>query len=109
MAIEEKPSRNEEEYFAREDAERIRKLREQQATEESARERRSHFMKCPKCGADLKTEALHGVQIDRCPECSGLWLDQGEIEQLMKHEDPGMFRRVLSDVTASIRKLKTTS
>jgi hypothetical protein len=104
-----KPSRNEGEYFAREDAERLRKLRADQEAEERARERRSHFMKCPKCGADLLTEAFHGVQIDRCPECGGVWLDHGELDQLMKHEDPGVLRRVLSDVAASVRRLRATS
>ena len=104
-----KPSRNEDEYFAREDAERIRKLREQQAVEQRTKERRSHYLKCPKCGADLRTEAFHTVQIDRCPECHGIWLDEGEIDQLMEHEDPGVFRRVLSDVAASIRRLKAGS
>jgi hypothetical protein len=104
-----KPSRNEDEYFAREDAERLRKLRADQEAEERARERRSHFMKCPKCGADLLTEAFHGVQIDRCPECGGVWLDHGELDQLMKHEDPGVLRRVLSDVAASVRRLRATS
>ncbi|MGQ0703760.1 MAG: TFIIB-type zinc ribbon-containing protein [Gemmatimonadales bacterium] len=104
-----KPSRNEDEYFAREDAERIRRLREQQAAEQRTRERQSHHMKCPKCGADLLTEAFHHVQIDRCPECHGIWLDEGEIDQLMAHEDPGVFRRVLSDVAASIRRLKAGS
>jgi hypothetical protein len=104
-----KPSRNEDEYFAREDAERIRKLRAEQEAEERARERRSHFMKCPKCGADLITDVFHGVQIDRCPECGGVWLDHGELDQLMKHEDPGVLRRVLSDVAASVRRLRATS
>jgi hypothetical protein len=104
-----KPSRNEDEYFAREDAERIRKLRERQNAEEQARERRSHNMKCPKCGADLRTEAFHSIQIDRCTECHGLWLDHGEIDQLMKHEDPGLLRRVFGDVASSIRKLRAGS
>jgi len=103
-----KPSRNEDEYFAREDAERIRKLREQQAATRHAEERKTHHMKCPKCGADLFTQDFHGVQIDRCPECLGIWLDQGEVEQLMKHEEGGVLRRVMSDVAASIRRLKAT-
>jgi hypothetical protein len=104
-----KPSRNEDEYFAREDAERIRQLRARQEAEEQARARRSHFMKCPKCGADLVTESFHGVQVDRCPECGGVWLDHGELDQLMKHEDPGVLRRILSDVAASVRRLRATS
>ncbi|HEV8149578.1 MAG TPA: zf-TFIIB domain-containing protein [Gemmatimonadales bacterium] len=103
-----KPSKNEDEYFAREDAARLQKLREKETTERVARERRSHFMKCPKCGASLLTEMLHGVRVDRCPDCHGIWLDPGEVEQLLKHEDHGVLRRVLGDVAASLRKLRAT-
>jgi hypothetical protein len=70
-----KPSKNEDEYFAREDAARLQKLREKQAQERSVAERRSHFMKCPKCGGTLKTESYHGIDLDRCPDCHGVWLD----------------------------------
>jgi hypothetical protein len=99
-----KPSRNEDEYFAREDAERIRKLREKESAERVAAERKASYMKCPKCGADLRTETLHDIQIDRCPECNGIWLDNGEMEALMKHEDPGALRRIMGDLWGSLRK-----
>ena len=99
-----KPSRNEDEYFAREDAERIRKLREKEAAERTAAERKASLMKCPKCGAGLQTETLHEIQIDRCPECHGIWLDDGEMEALMRHEDPGTFRRIMGDLWGSLRK-----
>jgi hypothetical protein len=44
------PSKNEEEYFAQREAELLRQQRAtaQQAAAEA--ERRSHRMKCPKCG-----------------------------------------------------------
>ena len=99
-----KPSRNEDEYFAREDAERIRRLQEKEAAARTSQERKSHYMKCPKCGATLQTTDLYGVQLDRCPECHGIWLDNGEMEILMKHEDPGMLRRVMSDLWGSLKK-----
>ena len=85
-----KPSRNEDEYFAKQSAELIkaRKQRARQAEDEA--QRRTHFMKCPKCGADLQTEDYHGVQIDRCPECGGMWLDAGEVEELLAREDAGV-------------------
>ena len=81
-----KPSRNEEEYFARQQAERLKQSRSdaQKVAEEG--ERKSHYMKCPKCGADLQTVDHHGVQIDRCPECHGMWFDAGEVETLVKKE-----------------------
>lgn len=104
----EKPSKNEDEYFAREDAARLQKLREKQAMEQTATERRSHFMKCPKCGGTLQTESYHSIELDRCPDCHGVWLDAGEMETLMKHEDPGMLRRVMGDLWGSVRKQRPT-
>ena len=59
-------------------------------------------MKCPKCGADLGTEDYHGVQVDRCPECNGMWLDAGEIEDLLAREDAGVinvFRSIMKGVS----------
>ena len=105
MSIE-KPSRNEEEYFAREDAARLRRLREQALLERTASERHSHFMRCPKCGASLHTEALRHLQVDRCPDCHGIWLEHHEIEGLMRHEDTGMLRRIMGDVLATLKRHK---
>jgi hypothetical protein len=99
----EKPSPNEEEYFARQDAELLMKERDHQAKEARGAERHSHYGKCPKCGADLETIELHGVQIDRCPADGGMWLEAGEFEQLAKHHDPGFMGRVLGEVFRSLR------
>ena len=37
---------------------------------------------CPADGTELGKEVVHGVIIDRCPECNGVWLDAGEMEQM---------------------------
>ena len=100
-------SKNEDEYFAREDAARLRELREKETSERIATERRSHYMKCPKCGASLQTESFHGVQIDRCPDCHGVWLDADEVGTLLAHEDHGLLRRVFGDVMLSLRGRRT--
>lgn len=100
----EKPSRNEDEYFAREDAELLRKQRERAAAASLEAERKSHYMKCPKDGGDLQTEAFHGVQIDRCPECQGIWLDGGEIALLMKSDDPGLLGRAMGDLWTNLKR-----
>ncbi len=104
-----KPSRNEDEYFAREDAERIQKLRAQQEAADEARERRTHFMKCPSAAPIFTPKASTAFRSTGVPNCHGVWLDHGELEMLMKHEDPGVLRRVFGDVAASIRKLRATS
>jgi hypothetical protein len=78
------PSRNEDEYFAKQDAELIKQMRSKLDKERTDSERKAHYMKCPKCGADLKEETHGQVKIDVCPECKGMWFDSGEME-LMYH------------------------
>jgi eukaryotic-like serine/threonine-protein kinase len=43
---------------------------------------------CLECSIPLIVEQLDGVEVDRCNECGGMWLDKGELEQLRsKMED----------------------
>jgi hypothetical protein len=86
-----KPSRNEDEFFLKLDAELIKEQRAKLDAERRLNERKSHYMKCPKCGADLKETEFHHIKIDRCPECGGLWFDKGEIEML-EHIDQSKLR-----------------
>jgi Zn-finger nucleic acid-binding protein len=37
---------------------------------------------CPVDGANMAKEIAHMLVIDRCPECSGVWLDGGELERM---------------------------
>jgi len=81
-----KPTATEEEYFARENAERMRKLAAEQkkslAQAERDKLKQLHQMRCPKCGMELKEIEVRGVQVDRCFSCNGTWLDTGELEKL---------------------------
>jgi Zn-finger nucleic acid-binding protein len=36
-------------------------------------------MQCPDCEADLKTEKVGLVEIERCGGCGGTWFDEGEL------------------------------
>ncbi len=99
----EKPSKNEDEYFTLREQELLHKQREQAEAARVAAERRSHFMKCPKDGHDLATRQYHGVQIETCPHCGGIWLDPGELEAVQKHEDrPGILGRIVHDALEAI-------
>lgn len=83
--------------LAREEREKERAARE--ASEERARLKRLHFMKCPKCGHDMKAEDLGGVEVDRCTFCEGIYMDAGELEQVFLKkqgaERQGLFRKLL--------------
>jgi ribosomal protein L37AE/L43A len=81
-----KPSRNEEEYFAKREADILRARREAADRAATDAERRSHHMRCPKCGAKLVTRERSGIQMEQCPECLGVWFDAGEAEALIRRE-----------------------
>ena len=39
-------------------------------------------MKCPQDGAELQAVDVGGVELDKCHQCDGLWLDYGELKAI---------------------------
>ncbi|MBN2881833.1 zf-TFIIB domain-containing protein [Candidatus Woesearchaeota archaeon] len=39
---------------------------------------------CPRCNSKLKKVQKEKITIDVCPHCNGMWLDDGEIDKLVK-------------------------
>ncbi|MDA8214295.1 MAG: zf-TFIIB domain-containing protein [Nitrospiraceae bacterium] len=89
-----RPSEREEEYVARMEYERKKKLEHEKhlklAEEEKKRLKDLHFMCCPKCGMELIEIDYKGIKIDKCSECEGIWLDAGELEAVAKLEKTGL-------------------
>jgi uncharacterized protein len=87
--------------------EEARRAREDRAAERKAHEDKAerdrlkalHYLKCPKCGHDLKAEKLDDIEIDRCTFCEGFFVDAGELEQLYLTRDQakrvGFLKRLL--------------
>ncbi len=94
-----KPSEKEEEFFARQEFERRKKIEEEKyqkmAEEERKKFKELHFMKCPKCGMDLVEIDYKNIKVDKCAHCGGLWLDIGELDALFNLEK-SIFNKVLS-------------
>jgi acetyl-CoA carboxylase beta subunit len=108
--VDEHSRRREDDWFLQNERkllEDARKAREKREQERQAREtvdaraklKAAHWMKCPKCGHDMKTEDLEGIEIDRCTFCEGFFVDAGELEQLfLKRQQPerqSFMRRLL--------------
>lgn len=79
-----KPVDKEEEYFARMEFERKKRIEMEQQEKLAAKEkeqlRELHYMKCPKCGMNLVEIEYRSIKVDRCSECDGVWLDAGELK-----------------------------
>lgn len=81
-----KPSSKEDEYFAKLEFERLKKVNDefQQKMEDTERNtlKEVHFMRCPKCGMALVELEFRKIKIDKCTGCDGVWLDAGELDQV---------------------------
>ena len=102
MSIE-KPSRNEDEYFAHETLELLRQAHEKYAAAAAEAERKTQYMKCPKDGYDLATSEYHGVQIETCAHCGGMWVDADDWEAVTHEDRPALMTRVLSEALEAFR------
>ena len=73
----------EEEYFRRKEQELIEQIRAKRAEAE----RQASAIQCPKCEGTLDELTFDEIQIDRCNKCNGVWLDAGELEQLVSNQE----------------------
>lgn len=83
----------EDQYFAERDREALAKLKggKEDVLEES--QRASALGRCPKDGQPLHSRKLHGVAVEECSRCNGMWLDPGEWKILAERERGGFFGR----------------
>ena len=78
-----KPSQNEDEYFARRDAEWVKARRAELDKQEAAAAQSAGALKCPRCGSPLTEREFQTVKLDACTKCKGVWFDAGELEMVM--------------------------
>lgn len=64
-------------------------------------------MKCPTCNVILVSTDRNGIEIDYCPLCWGVWLDKGELNQIIERSvsEP----RVPSATIAAHRAMRSIS
>src|SRR6476659_638295 len=74
-------------YFAERDRELLEKLRAQLQKVD----KRAGRLGCPKCPGALETYSFQGFILDRCEQCGGIWLDKGELEDLIRKVTRGPF------------------
>lgn len=43
-------------------------------------------MLCPVCATELQPVERQDIELDHCPTCQGIWLDQGELSELVRRE-----------------------
>ena len=75
----------ENEYFRRKEQEVIAKMKARIEDDDARR----LGLKCPKCNGMLIEADFENIKIDVCDKCTGVWLDAGELTQIVNKEDDG--------------------
>jgi hypothetical protein len=97
-----KPSQNEDEYFARRDAEWLKERRAALDVERAAKESAEQRPKCPRCQQPLAERGFKSLRLDVCIVGHGVWLDAGELEMIL-HLPRAEFLRVVGEVESASR------
>ncbi|HEX5604996.1 MAG TPA: zf-TFIIB domain-containing protein [Candidatus Binatia bacterium] len=82
-------------FFAEKDRELLEKLRAQLRKVD-----RVEALRCPKCPGNLESYTFHGISLDRCHECGGVWLDKGELQAIVRKISRGPVGEWLDKLTA---------
>ncbi|MDQ3062025.1 MAG: zf-TFIIB domain-containing protein [Acidobacteriota bacterium] len=81
----------ENDYFRRREQELIEKMK----AKISADNAQAGELICPKCDGKLVETEYENIKIDVCNSCTGVWLDAGELAQIVdKDENNGWFGRM---------------
>lgn len=75
----------ENEYFRRKEQELIEKMKARLEAEHAA----ATALQCPKCDGTLYETDYENIKIDVCNKCTGVWLDAGELAQVVDKEPEG--------------------
>ena len=97
-----KPSQNEDEYFARKDAEWLKERRAALDVERAAKEAADSRPKCPRCKEPLEERSFRTLKVDVCVAGHGVWLDAGELEMVL-HLPRAELLRVVAEVESGSR------
>lgn len=95
--LRDKGKANEDLYIAQMERERLERRKQAAAAAAGATGATGGAGACPRDGSLLVLKTEHGVSVDICPTCDGVWLDKGELEAIVKYEnEPGATRWVRS-------------
>ncbi len=88
----------EDEYFARLEAEKTRRLAailaDQTRNDDAEELKQLHYHHCGKCGHEMFTTQFRGVEVEVCPQCGAVLLDPGELQELAGEDHTGAIQLV---------------
>jgi DNA repair exonuclease SbcCD ATPase subunit len=94
--LRQKEKAEEDRFFAEREKALLEKMRHEKTADAEQDLRALTRDRCPKCGTRLDAVLHHGVTVDECPSCHGVWLDKGELERVAAREHDSWLGRLFS-------------
>jgi hypothetical protein len=76
----------------REREKRLAELLKAEEDERTIKLREAHWLKCPKCGHDMKSLQLEGIELEQCTFCEGIYFDRGELDSFLMRRTAQRFK-----------------
>ncbi len=85
LELEDRGRALENDYFRRREQELIEKMKAKMSADNA----QAGKLNCPKCDGKLVETDFENIKIDVCNSCTGVWLDAGELAQIVEKEEGG--------------------
>ena len=79
---------NEDSYFALHEHELIERMKNENQRADATK-RQALMATCPKCLGNLAQHTVKGVIVERCEGCEGIWLNKGELGEILRRQAGG--------------------
>lgn len=79
---------NEDGYFAVKERELIENMKAEFRQSQEGR-RKARMATCPKCSGTFAPYRFMEIDLERCEQCEGIWLNKGDLESLLRQQARG--------------------
>jgi hypothetical protein len=93
---------NEDSYFAVQEHELIEQMKSEHRKAEAAK-RQALMATCPKCSGKLAKHMFRSFGVERCEGCEGMWLNKGELAEILRHQEGGPLGAFLERCFAKVK------
>ncbi|MGA1792830.1 MAG: zf-TFIIB domain-containing protein [Thermoplasmatota archaeon] len=61
---------------------------------------------CPRCGGKITMKFIEELEIDHCEDCSGIWLDHGELKSLQEKDLDSFKEKRVQEIVKRLKELR---
>jgi len=96
---------NEDSYFAAKEHELIEDMKFEFHKAEEVR-REAQMATCPKCSGQFGKYAVKGFVVERCESCEGIWLNKGDLAEILRRQAAGPLGAFIQRCFAKVEMTK---